>query len=97
MGKVYDRFIGSVLIYVEKGVLFIEKWIDSYNNYDLLKWGDNFVFMVEKLVWKFFDFIYVFEYYCVFYLYGLVLYNQNYKWLYSYGLYIYKIGYILEF
>lgn len=92
MGKAHDGSIGSALIYAEKGSLFIEKWIDSYNNYDPSKWGDNSVLMAEKLARKFPDLIHVFEHHCVFYPHGLVLYNQNYKWSHSYGLHIYKTG-----
>lgn len=96
MGKAHDRSIGSALIYAEKGALFIEKWIDSYNHYDPSKWGDNSVLMAEKLARKFPDLIHVFEHHCAFYPHGLVLYNQNYKWSHSYGLHIYKTGHIPE-
>lgn len=92
MGKAHDKSIGSALIYAEKGALFIEKWIDSYKNYDPSKWGDNSVLMAEKLARKFPDLIHVFEHHCAFYPHGLVLYNQNYKWSHSYGLHIYKGG-----
>lgn len=80
----------------KKGALFIDKWIDSYNNYDPSKWGDNSVLMAEKLARKFPDLIHVFEHHCAFYPHGLVLYNQNYKWSHSYGLHIYKTGHIPE-
>lgn len=36
MGMVYDKVMGSVLIFVKKDVLFINKWIDSYSFYDLI-------------------------------------------------------------
>lgn len=96
MGKAHDRSSGSALIYAEKGALFIEKQIDSYNNYDPSKLGDNSVLMAEKLARKFPDLIHVFEHHCAFYPHGLVLYNQNYKWSHSYGLHIYKTGHIPE-
>jgi hypothetical protein len=92
MGMSGDNYFGSALILAQRNSTFINKWIASYSNYDPNWWGGNSVIKATELAKVHSDSIYVHRHWCAFFPHESFIFGGNYKWSYSYGFHLYKIG-----